>query len=95
MLLNYLSGLRGSRIQKSIVFGIIIARYVALPLIGVCVVKGALLFGLVNSDDPLYHFILLLQFAMPPAMNIGIKTFQLYIKHIFVYFNDEFHKKLV
>ncbi|KAJ4702358.1 putative Auxin efflux carrier family protein [Melia azedarach] len=70
---NLLGGLRGSRIQKSIVFGIIIARYVALPLIGVCVVKGALLFGLVNSD-PLYHFILLLQFAMPPAMNIGTIT---------------------
>ncbi|KAJ0085959.1 hypothetical protein Patl1_09326 [Pistacia atlantica] len=31
-------------------------------------------FGLVHSDDPLYEFVLLLQFAMPPAMNIGTIT---------------------
>ncbi|KAM0975534.1 hypothetical protein ACFX13_018837 [Malus domestica] len=48
-------------------------RYVALPLIGVLVVKGALIFGLVHSD-PLYLFVLLLQFSLPPAMNIGIMT---------------------
>ncbi|CAN6545588.1 unnamed protein product [Malus baccata var. baccata] len=70
---NLLKGLRGSGIQKSLVVGIIVVRYVALPLIGVLVVKGALKFGLVHSD-PLYLFVLLLQFSLPPAMNIGIMT---------------------
>lgn len=71
---NLLRGLRGSGIQKSIVFGIVVARYVALPLIGIVIVKGALRFGFVYPDDLLYQFILLLQFAMPPAMNIGTIT---------------------
>lgn len=71
---NLLRGLRGSGIQKSIVFGIVVARYVALPLVGIVIVKGAVRFGFVCSDDLLYQFILLLQFAMPPAMNIGTIT---------------------
>lgn len=41
-----------------------------MPLIGICVVKGAVQFGLVH-DNPLYQFVLLLQFAVPPAINIG------------------------
>ncbi|XP_044510850.1 protein PIN-LIKES 1-like isoform X2 [Mangifera indica] len=67
---NLLRGLKGSGISKTIVVGIVVTRYVALPLIGILIVKGAHQFGLVHSD-PLYQFILLLQFAMPPAMNIG------------------------
>ncbi|KZV32192.1 hypothetical protein F511_28894 [Dorcoceras hygrometricum] len=67
---NLLKGLKGSGIEKSIVFGIIVVRYVAMPLIGIGVVKGAVQLGLVH-DDPLYQFVLLLQFALPPAMNIG------------------------
>ncbi|XP_048425753.1 protein PIN-LIKES 1-like [Pyrus x bretschneideri] len=70
---NLLQGLRGSGIQKSLLVGIIVVRYVALPLIGILVVKGALKFGLVHSD-PLYLFVLLLQFSLPPAMNIGVMT---------------------
>lgn len=64
------SGLKGSGIQKSVIFGIIVVRYVALPLIGIAVVKGAVRFGLVHHN-PLYQFVLLLQFSLPPAMNIG------------------------
>lgn len=56
--------------QKSLVVGIVVARYIALPLTGILIVKGAIHFGLVHSD-PLYQFVLLLQFALPPAMNIG------------------------
>ncbi|OMO93880.1 Auxin efflux carrier [Corchorus capsularis] len=67
---NLLKGLRGSGVQKSIILGIIVARYIALPLIGVVIVKGASYIGFVH-DDPLFQFILLLQFAVPPAMNIG------------------------
>ncbi|CAA3004033.1 uncharacterized transporter YBR287W-like isoform X1 [Olea europaea subsp. europaea] len=67
---NLLKGLKGSEIQKSIILGIIIVRYVALPLLGIVIVKGATRFGLVHHN-PLYEFVLLLQFALPPAMNIG------------------------
>ncbi|VVA41804.1 PREDICTED: PIN-LIKES, partial [Prunus dulcis] len=70
---NLLKGLRGPGMQKSLVVGIIIVRYVALPLIGILVIKGALKLGLVHSD-PLYLFVLLLQFSLPPAMNIGTMT---------------------
>ncbi|KAH0974518.1 hypothetical protein GBA52_016417 [Prunus armeniaca] len=68
---NLLAGSRGPGIQKSLVVGIIVVRYVALPLVGILVVKGALKFGLVHYD-PLYVYVLLLQFSLPPAMNIGI-----------------------
>ncbi|KDP36734.1 hypothetical protein JCGZ_08025 [Jatropha curcas] len=70
---NLLKGLKGQGIQKSVLFGIIVARYIALPLIGIVIVKGALRFGFIPSD-PLYQFVLLLQFAVPPAMNIGVIT---------------------
>ncbi|KAH0759447.1 hypothetical protein KY290_022940 [Solanum tuberosum] len=70
---NLLKGLTGSGIQKSLLLGIIVVRYIALPLIGIVVVKGAIRLGLVQHD-PLYQFVLLLQFSLPPAMNIGTIT---------------------
>lgn len=70
---NLLKGLTGSGIQKSLLLGIIVVRYIALPLTGIVVVKGAIHLGLVQHD-PLYQFVLLLQFALPPAMNIGTIT---------------------
>lgn len=66
----FLAGLKGSGIQKSVIFSVLAVRYLALPLVGIAVVKGALRLGLVH-DNPLYEFVLLLQFALPPAMNIG------------------------
>lgn len=70
---NLLRGLKGSGIQKSVIFGVLAVRYLAMPLVGIAVVKGALRFGFVR-DNPLYEFVLLLQFALPPAMNIGTIT---------------------
>jgi len=66
-------GLRGSGIQSSLIVGIVAVRFVFLPLIGTAIVKGAVHFGLVHSD-PLYQFVLLLQFAVPPALNIGMSS---------------------
>lgn len=70
---NLIKGLKGSGIQKSVIIGVLAVRYVALPLTGIAVVKGALRFGLIHND-PLYLFVLLLQFSLPPAMNIGTIT---------------------
>ncbi|XP_038896957.1 protein PIN-LIKES 3-like [Benincasa hispida] len=72
---NLLKGLRGSEseLKKSIVIGIVLVRYIALPLSGLLIVRGAAKLGWVGSD-PLYLFVLLLQFAVPPAMNIGTIT---------------------
>jgi predicted permease len=70
---NLLRGLRGPKIEKSLIIGIVAARYIAMPLLGIVFVKGVIWLGLVHPD-PLYHFVLLLQFALPPAMNIGTMT---------------------
>ncbi|GFQ06530.1 hypothetical protein PHJA_002797000 [Phtheirospermum japonicum] len=66
---NLLKGFERFRNQKSIIFSILAVRYIALPLIGIAVVKGALRFGVVQ-DDRLYQFVLLLQYSLSPAMNI-------------------------
>lgn len=54
----------------SLIVGINIVRYIALPLAGVGIVKGAVHVGLIHPD-PLYQFVLLLQFALPPAVAIS------------------------
>lgn len=64
------SGLKGSGIEGCVIAGIIAIRYIVLPLMGIVIVKGAVHVGMVHSD-PLYQFVLLLQYAVPPAMNIG------------------------
>ncbi|KAF8011230.1 hypothetical protein BT93_J1747 [Corymbia citriodora subsp. variegata] len=70
---NLLRGLRGSSVQPSLIAGVVAIRYIILPLFGIVIVKGALYFGMVH-EDPLYLFVLLLQYALPPAMNIGTMT---------------------
>lgn len=50
--------------------GVVAVRYILLPLLGTALVKGAVRLGLIQPD-PLYQFILHLQYAVPPAMNIG------------------------
>ncbi|PKA60382.1 hypothetical protein AXF42_Ash008442 [Apostasia shenzhenica] len=70
---NLLKGLRRSSIKASVVMGVIVVRYFLLPLMGVAIVKGAVRVGLVHAD-PLYQFVLMVQYALPPAMNIGTIT---------------------
>lgn len=65
------TGLKGSSAPLWTVVGIVAVKYIFLPLLGVAVVKAAIRFSLVPSD-PLYQFVLLLQHALPPAMNLGI-----------------------
>lgn len=70
---NLIKGLRGSGMHFSLVLGVIVVRFILLPLLGIVIVKGAIRLGLVHND-PLYQFVLLLQYSMPPAMNIGTIT---------------------
>ncbi|XP_010052720.2 protein PIN-LIKES 3 isoform X1 [Eucalyptus grandis] len=70
---NLLRGLKRSTVSPVVIIGVITIRYIALPLIGIGVVKAAHHFGMVGSDA-LYQFTLMLQFALPPAMNVGTIT---------------------
>ncbi|KAI4345863.1 hypothetical protein L6164_012951 [Bauhinia variegata] len=70
---NLLKGLKKSGIQLTLIVGIILIRFIALPVLGVGIVKGASYFGLIHPE-PLYQFVLLLQFALPPAINMGTIT---------------------
>ncbi|KAF5200954.1 Auxin efflux carrier-like protein [Thalictrum thalictroides] len=70
---NLKKGLNESGTPVSLIVGVVIVRYVLQPLFGVFVVKGAAHCGFVSSD-PLYQFVLMLQYAVPPALNIGTIT---------------------
>ncbi|KAL0379063.1 UNVERIFIED_CONTAM: protein PIN-LIKES 7 [Sesamum radiatum] len=70
---NLTQGLRKAKLKAVIVIAVICVRYVMLPAIGIYVVKAASHLGFLPSD-PLYHFILMIQFTVPPAMNIGTMT---------------------
>ncbi|MED6123263.1 hypothetical protein PIB30_047538 [Stylosanthes scabra] len=67
---NLLKGLKGARTPFWTIIGILIVRYILLPIVGVLIVKWATQLGLVPAD-PLYQFMLLLQYALPPAMAIA------------------------
>ncbi|KAH1266746.1 Protein PIN-LIKES 3 [Glycine soja] len=62
--------LKGANTSFWTILGIIVVRYIFLPILGILVIKGATQLGLVQPD-PLYQFVLLLQYALPPAMAIG------------------------
>ncbi|XP_021727656.1 protein PIN-LIKES 1-like [Chenopodium quinoa] len=71
---NLLQGLKGTGIQLRVILGIVVTRYVLLPLFGILIVKGALQLRLVPSNNKLFVFLLLLQYSMPPAINLGTMT---------------------
>ncbi|CDP01772.1 unnamed protein product [Coffea canephora] len=70
---NLIQGLRKARLKPAIIVAVICVRYILLPGIGIGVVKAATHFGFL-PPDPLYHFVLLIQYTLPPAMNIGTMT---------------------
>ncbi|KAK8717640.1 hypothetical protein V6N13_044901 [Hibiscus sabdariffa] len=70
---NLIDGLRSSIIKPSIIVGVVCVRFVILPVIGIWVVKTAGNLGLLSSD-PLFRYVLMIQFALPPASNIGTIT---------------------
>ncbi|PIA46660.1 hypothetical protein AQUCO_01500301v1 [Aquilegia coerulea] len=70
---NLIQGLHSSRIKPLVLLGIICVRYMILPVIGIGVVKVAGDLGLLPTD-PLFKYVLMVQFTLPPAMNIGTMT---------------------
>ncbi|CAK8559971.1 unnamed protein product [Lathyrus sativus] len=70
---NLLKGLKGLGKKIPVVVSIIVVIYIALPTIGICIVKGAVHFNLITSD-PLYQFVLLLHYAVPPAVSASTMT---------------------
>ncbi|XP_072987999.1 protein PIN-LIKES 7-like isoform X1 [Typha latifolia] len=67
---NLTRGFHKSVIKPSVISAIIAVRYAILPLFGIAVVKLASQLGFL-PPSPLYHFVLLIQFTLPPAMSIG------------------------
>ncbi|KAK9024069.1 hypothetical protein V6N11_004250 [Hibiscus sabdariffa] len=67
---NLLQGLKRSEMNVTAILGVIAVRNVCLPLLGIGVVKAADYFGMVGSDS-LYRFVLMFQYAVPPAINVG------------------------
>lgn len=65
-----MTGLRSSKIRPLVIIGVIIIRYMILPAIGIWIVKVANHLGFLPAD-PLFSYVLMIQFALPPAMNIG------------------------
>ncbi|CAN1122892.1 Protein PIN-LIKES 2 [Linum perenne] len=51
--------------------GIVVARLLVLPAVGIGVVKAAEMMGLLVAGDQLYKFVLLLQYATPSAILLG------------------------
>lgn len=54
-----------------------------MPSMGIGIVKAANRFGMVKSDS-LFQFTLMLQYALPPAMNVG-KYDYFFIISIYIY----------
>ncbi|XVE68669.1 hypothetical protein DITRI_Ditri09bG0087500 [Diplodiscus trichospermus] len=70
---NLLKGLKRSEINLKVVLGVIAVRNIFLPLLGIVVTKAAHNFGLIGSDS-LFRFVLMLQYAVPPALSVGTMT---------------------
>ncbi|XP_065856166.1 protein PIN-LIKES 7-like [Euphorbia lathyris] len=70
---NLIQGLRRSRMKGWIIVWIVCIRYVIQPAIGIWIVKAASNLGFLPSDH-LFQFVLMVQYTLPPAMNIGTMT---------------------
>ncbi|KAG5022303.1 hypothetical protein JHK82_018219 [Glycine max] len=70
---NLVKGLKGLGQQLPLIVGIIMVKFLALPAIGIGIVKGAAHFNLIHHD-PLYQFVLLLQYALPPAIVVTFSS---------------------
>ncbi|XP_068646859.1 protein PIN-LIKES 7-like isoform X1 [Aristolochia californica] len=70
---NLTQGLQSGRLKPSVIFAIVVVRYMILPAIGIVVVRTANQLGFLSAN-PLYQYVLMVQFTVPPAMNISTMT---------------------
>lgn len=61
-------------LKRAVIVAIVCIRYVVMPVVGIAVVHAARGVGFL-PHDPLYRYVLMMQFALPPAMNIGQYNF--------------------
>ncbi|KAJ0445551.1 putative membrane transport protein [Helianthus annuus] len=62
--------LGSASVGPTIIITVIIVRYLILPVIGIGVINLAAMMGLL-PPDPLFRFVLLIMFALPPGVNIS------------------------
>jgi len=67
---HLIKGLSSSKLRPVTIVLIICVKFALLPVMGIFVVKGASHLGLLPAD-PLYHYVLMVQYTVPPAMSIG------------------------
>ncbi|KAF7809554.1 protein PIN-LIKES 7-like [Senna tora] len=67
---NLTQGMKSWSVKPWVLVGILVSRFVIQPAIGMLIVKMAANFGFLPVD-PLFHYVLVMQYAMPPAMNIS------------------------
>ncbi|XP_061337679.1 protein PIN-LIKES 3-like [Gastrolobium bilobum] len=67
---NLLDGLKKSGISLFLIMGIMAVRFIISPIVGIIIVKAAHHWGFVGSYS-LYQFVLMLQYALPPATTVG------------------------
>ncbi|XP_049394331.1 protein PIN-LIKES 7-like isoform X1 [Solanum stenotomum] len=70
---NLTQGLKKAKVKPMIIIAVVCVRYIISPLLGILVLKAASKFGFLAAD-PLYKFVLMIQYTLPPAMNIGTMT---------------------
>ncbi|KAG0457389.1 hypothetical protein HPP92_022546 [Vanilla planifolia] len=63
-------GIGKSAVKPSAILAIALVRYVALPISGIFVVRAAASLGFL-PQDPLFSYVLLTQFTLPPAVAIA------------------------
>ncbi|KAK4733302.1 hypothetical protein R3W88_007563 [Solanum pinnatisectum] len=68
-----LLGLKKAKVKPMIIIAVVFVRYIFSPILGILVLKAASKFGFLAAD-PLYKFVLMIQYTLPPAMNIGTMT---------------------
>ncbi|KAK4261984.1 hypothetical protein QN277_027607 [Acacia crassicarpa] len=67
---NLTQGLRSSSVTVWSIISIIVSKYIVIPIIGLCIVKMAASLNML-PPYPLFQYVLVMQYAMPPAMNIS------------------------
>jgi len=72
--------MRSSSIKPLVLISIIIVKLFLLPVIGFFVVKAAANLGFLPLD-PLFQYVLIIQYVLPPAMNIS-KSFHTYFYQV-------------